>query len=87
MRNSIVATAVGFAIVAAGIFLIGMGLYDFDRIVAMEAAGHVRGLALLGSTAYAHFGKWGVLALYSASGALVFVSGLDMLMKSARAQA
>ena len=87
MKNSIVATAVGFAIVAIGIFLVGIGLYDFDRIVAMEAAGNVRGLSLLGSTAYALLGKWGVLALYAASGALVFVSGLDSLMKSARAQA
>ncbi len=77
----------GIAIVALGVFLVGIGLFQYDRLADMEAAGHVHGLSAKVQFVYAHLGKWGVLGVYSLAGALAFVSGLDKLMNASRANA
>jgi hypothetical protein len=85
MQNRTVEIVLGVLIAAAGIALMGVGVYDFSRIGDMEAAGQVHGLTSKVKIVYAILGKWGVLGVFGFVGVCVVISGGDKLLNAIRA--
>ena len=85
MPNRTVDIVLGLLIAAAGIALMGVGVYEFSRIAVMEAAGQVHGLTSKVKLVYALLGKWGVLGVFAFAGFCVVCAGGDKLVNAIRA--
>lgn len=81
MRQSI-------AIVLFGLAAIGLGIYEFYDLAAMEAEGGTRRVHSLVKLAYEAGGKYAVLGILAGVGAVMAVfGGVKMLKKSRGEQA